>query len=234
MNDSHTQHGFLERISHVHVNWADIQHKLSDMAHRHPVAIARIKDTFDKTLVILSLPFILPLFVLIALAIKAESRGPVFFTQERTGLNAKIFKIYKFRTMTDDACKNDDAVVQSQKKDLRHTQVGRFLRRLSIDELPQLLNVLKGDMSLIGPRPHARYHDELFLSINEDYAKRFRVKPGLTGWAQVNKCRGLIENAEQVRLRTQYDNEYIDHWSLRKEIMIMFKTVLIVICGDNM
>lgn len=233
MTQQNAKKTYLSNTTHCPVNWVDVQDTMSSTAHLRQINGAFLKATFDKICIILSLPLVIPLCILVALAIKLESKGSVLFTQERTGLNAKTFTIYKFRTMTEAACKNDVQVEQSQKKDMRHTKVGRFLRRLSIDELPQLINILKGDMSIIGPRPHARYHDELFLGLDKDYAKRFRVKPGLTGWAQIHGCRGMIENSQQVHLRTQYDNEYIDQWNLRKEVIILLKTVLIVIGGDN-
>lgn len=194
--------------------------------------VLHVKRFFDTIAILLSLPLWLPVMALTALAVKIDSPGPVFFRQKRTGLHGKVFWIFKFRTMHDNASRNDTAM-QSQANDQRHTRIGRFLRRSSLDELPQLLNVLKGDMSLVGPRPHARYHDKLFLQYAHGYAQRFRMRPGLTGWAQAHGQRGLLETHEQVQRRTDYDNDYIEHWSAWKEIVILFKTVWVVIKATN-
>lgn len=191
-----------------------------------------VKRGFDLLAVLLSAPLWLPFMALLALAVKLDSRGPVFFKQVRTGLHGELFKIYKFRTMHDTISKQDTQR-QSQADDRRHTRMGRLLRRSSLDELPQLLNVLAGDMSLIGPRPHARYHDQLFLQYANGYARRFRVRPGLTGWAQIHGQRGLLETQEQVQRRTDYDNAYIDGWSLRRDALILLKTVRVVIKATN-
>jgi len=223
---------YLETLSLGSFSWHEVQQVIARAKTPPSMAMLATKSFIDSAAVVLSLPFVLPLFAILALVIKLDSKGAVFFKQERTGLDGKTFYIYKFRTMTEAAC-GDSKASQSQQNDQRHTRVGRFLRRTSLDELPQLINVMRGEMSIIGPRPHARYHDKLFLSSVPNYAKRFRVKPGITGWAQVNKCRGFIESHEQIAERTRFDNEYIDNWSMAKEIAILFKTVWVVISAVN-
>lgn len=191
-----------------------------------------VKRGFDGFVVLSAMPVIVPVCLLAALAIKLDSRGSVLFRQTRTGLNGQTFSILKFRTMTESAG-DDQSATQSRENDARHTRIGRFLRKTSLDELPQLLNVLKGDMSLVGPRPHAQYHDKLFLQSVPGYAQRFRVLPGLTGLAQVNGCRGFIEEYEQIRQRTDYDNEYAERSSLWLDIAILLKTAKVVIKATN-
>jgi putative colanic acid biosynthesis UDP-glucose lipid carrier transferase len=223
---------YLDKLSPIHLNMEELRDRIME-AGNPPTLLMRVsKELMDKLVVLIALPLLLPLLAVIAVAIKLESPGSVFFRQRRTGMNGEIFNIYKFRTMTETASE-DLKASQSKRHDLRHTKVGRFLRRTSLDELPQLLNVLKGEMSIIGPRPHARYHDELFQSANEDYVKRFRVKPGITGLAQVNGCRGFIENAQQLHDRTWFDNEYIEHWSLAMEVKIFFKTFWVVLIAKQ-
>ncbi len=198
-----------------------------------PTVTMRITKSFIDTLVVIaSIPVAVPLFFFLAVLIKLDSKGDIFFKQTRTGLDGKTFEIFKFRTMTQ-VSGDDNTASQSQANDIRHTRMGRILRRTSLDEMPQLINIARGEMSLIGPRPHARYHDQLFLNSVDSYSKRFRVKPGVTGWAQVNRCRGFIETHDQIANRTYYDNDYIDNWSLLKEITILFKTVWVVIRAFN-
>jgi len=223
---------YLETISVGSLPVEDIRRAI-DNAKRPPSLTMRITKSFIDTLtVVLSLPVTIPLFLFIAALIKLDSKGDVFFKQTRTGLDGETFEIFKFRTMTQNADKDGQAK-QSQANDTRHTRMGRILRRTSLDEMPQLINIAKGEMSLIGPRPHARYHDQLFLSSVSTYSKRFRVKPGVTGWAQVNRCRGFIETHDQIADRTYYDNDYIDNWSFIKEVTILFKTVWVVIRAFN-
>lgn len=168
----------------------------------------------------------LPLLLCIALAVRVESGGPVIFKQRRTGHRGRIFTIYKFRTMT--VAEDSAEVRQATRNDSRVTAVGALLRRLSLDELPQFLNVLKGDMSLVGPRPHALAHDELYGSQIPTYADRFRAKPGLTGLAQVNGLRGEVRDLRCMRDRIAADNLYIDSWSLGLDIAILARTLLII------
>lgn len=167
---------------------------------------------------------LLPLLALISLAILAESNGPVLFRQRRTGRDGRTFVIYKFRTM--DVLEDGDDVVQATKNDCRTTAVGRFLRRTSIDELPQLLNVLKGEMSLVGPRPHAVAHDQYFLQMVPAYKLRFHCKPGITGLAQINGFRGEIRDIRHMEDRIARDLEYIETWSLFQDIRILVLTAI--------
>jgi putative colanic acid biosynthesis UDP-glucose lipid carrier transferase len=162
--------------------------------------------------------------MIIALAIKLDGKGPVLFRQRRHGWNHEIIEVLKFRTMTE---QEDGAEVpQATRNDKRVTKVGRFLRRTSLDELPQLFNVLKGDMSLVGPRPHALSHNDHYSKILEDYACRHRVKPGITGWAQINGFRGETAEPEMMMRRVKYDLEYIENWSIPFDLEILFMTPL--------
>ena len=170
--------------------------------------------------------FLAPTLLLIALAIKLDSRGPVLFVQRRTGLNGVPFRVYKFRSMS--VADDGDVVKQATRNDSRVTRVGRFLRRSSLDELPQLLNVLKGDMSLVGPRPHALAHDEYYGSNIADYHKRFRARPGITGLSQVKGFRGETETVADMEQRIRFDNLYIESWSILKDIWILVSTAVIV------
>ncbi len=165
-----------------------------------------------------------PLMLLAAVAIRLESPGPVLFRQKRRGFNGRTFHIYKFRTMH--VMESDGPVHQARRNDPRITRVGRILRRLSIDELPQLFNVLKGEMSLVGPRPHAIDHDTIFERRVRRYARRRKVLPGITGWAQVNGYRGETDTREKLIRRIEYDLEYIERWSIWFDIYIILLTVL--------
>lgn len=190
---------------------------------------AVVKALLDYTLAGLGLVLLAPLFAVVAIAIKLDSPGPVFFRQRRYGRNSRIFRIYKFRTM---AVAEDGAhVKQAEQNDPRVTRVGRLLRRTSIDELPQLINVLTGDMSLVGPRPHALAHDQLFENQLDQFSRRRRVRPGLTGWAQVNGFRGETRTAEDIRSRMQHDLYYINNWSIWLDIEIMTRTVFVLFRG---
>ena len=168
---------------------------------------------------------------LTAIAIKLDSPGPVIFRQNRKGFNGKQFVIFKFRTMT--VQENGPTVVQVTHEDPRVTAIGRLLRSASIDELPQLLNVLLGDMSLIGPRPHALAHDSYFENILCDYAFRHHVKPGITGWAQCNGARGATPSIEHISNRVKLDLWYINNWSLWLDIQILVKTFFEVLRKRN-
>jgi Undecaprenyl-phosphate glucose phosphotransferase len=166
----------------------------------------------------------LPLLLLIALAIRLDSPGPVLFRQRRYGFNQQAFRIFKFRTMTT----TDDGgiIIQARRNDPRITRIGRMLRRYNLDELPQLLNVIAGQMSLVGPRPHALAHDQEFQRKIALYARRHNVKPGITGWAQVNGLRGMTDTDEKMARRVAFDHWYIDNWSFWLDIAILFRTVL--------
>lgn len=172
-----------------------------------------------------------PLILLIALAIKLEGKGPVLFKQQRHGFNHKVFKIYKFRTMV--VQEDGDTIAQARAKDPRVTRLGAILRRYSLDELPQIFNVLKGDMSLVGPRPHALAHNHQYALTIENYSGRHKVKPGMTGWAQVNGYRGETSEKELMAERVRFDLEYIDNWSLWFDIKIMALTFAAVLFPKN-
>ncbi|MFD1252090.1 UDP-glucose:undecaprenyl-phosphate glucose-1-phosphate transferase [Devosia equisanguinis] len=165
-----------------------------------------------------------PLLLIVALLIRLDSPGPVLFRQRRRGFNGQEFSIYKFRSMT--VTEDGGDVRQAQKNDARVTRLGAFLRRSSIDELPQLLNVLRGEMSLVGPRPHALVHDEELTQKAADYAFRRRIKPGITGWAQVNGYRGDTSTPHAIEGRVLCDLYYIDNWSLALDLWIILLTVL--------
>ena len=178
-----------------------------------------------------ALTFCLPVIIVAAIAIKLDSRGPVIFRQKRNGFNSRQFVMYKFRTMT---VEEDGAqVTQATRDDPRVTNVGRLLRSASIDELPQLVNVLRGDMSLIGPRPHALAHDSHFETLLRDYAFRHHVKPGITGWAQCNGARGATPSIEDISERVKHDLWYINNWSLWLDIQIILKTMFEVLRKRN-
>ena len=202
-------------------------------AHRRPLEGwgAVMKEVEDRLLSGLALLFLAPLFLVIAIAIKLDSRGPVFFRQRRHGLNHSVFHIYKFRTMTvqDDG----ETVAQATKDDKRVTKVGKFLRRSSLDELPQLINVLLGDMSLVGPRPHALAHNIQYADLISNYVGRHKVKPGITGWAQVNGFRGETDTDEKMAGRVALDLYYIENWSLWLDFKILFLTVFAVLFPKN-
>lgn len=174
----------------------------------------------------LALLVFLPLLCCIALAVRLESHGPVIFKQRRTGHRGRVFTIYKFRTMT--VTEDAGSVRQATRNDARVTAIGGLLRRLSLDELPQFLNVLKGDMSLVGPRPHALAHDDLYAGLVPAYVDRFRTRPGLTGLAQVNGLRGEVQDLRCMRDRVAADNLYIESWSLGLDIAILARTALII------
>ena len=178
----------------------------------------------DVTGAALGLLLLAPLLVLLALVIRLDSPGPVLFRQTRKGLNGQVFRIYKFRTMR---VLEDGAVVrQATRGDARVTRIGRILRSTSLDELPQLLNVLSGEMALVGPRPHALAHDEFYSREISGYDQRFRVKPGITGWAQVNGARGETPTLDHMRLRIELDLWYVQHKSIALDLTILARTVV--------
>ncbi|MBR9829732.1 MAG: undecaprenyl-phosphate glucose phosphotransferase [Oceanospirillales bacterium] len=167
---------------------------------------------------------IVPLCLVIAVVIKLTSPGPVLFKQYRTGANGKNFKVYKFRTMKVHQ-ENNGQVTQASRQDPRITPLGAFLRRTSLDELPQFYNVLQGRMSIVGPRPHALAHNEYYMDLVESYMKRHKVKPGITGWAQVNGLRGETDTLEKMESRVEHDLWYINNWSLWLDLRIIFWTI---------
>jgi putative colanic acid biosynthesis UDP-glucose lipid carrier transferase len=182
------------------------------------------KSLLDKVLGTVILLIALPVLLILALGVKASSPGPVLFTQPRHGLNGREFRIFKFRTMLMHE-ENTGTVTQAVRSDPRVTRLGAFLRRTSLDELPQLLNVIRGEMSLVGPRPHAVVHDLFFMEHIAGYTDRHAVKPGMTGWAQVHGYRGSIESIESMRKRLEHDRWYIRHWSPLLDFKIMWLTV---------
>jgi len=190
-----------------------------------------VKRGVDILLSLALLACLSPFLLAVAIAIKLDSPGPVLFRQTRRGFNGRPFRIFKFRTMT--VMENGDIVRQAQKQDPRVTRVGYWLRRLSIDELPQLLNVFSGDMSLVGPRPHASAHDHYFTSVIEKYAFRHHVKCGITGWAQVRGARGETDTLDKMQRRVELDLWYINNWSLWLDFAILIRTVFVVVWGKN-
>ncbi len=187
-----------------------------------------LKTIFDWFAAFLIAFITLPLTLLIALLIKLSSPGPVLFRQQRHGLGGEAIEIFKFRTMQQHR-EQSGQVTQARKQDSRVTWIGRFLRRTSLDELPQLINVLKGEMSLVGPRPHAIEHNEVFKSRIPRYMLRHKVKPGLTGWAQVNGYRGITDTPEKMAMRIEHDLWYIQNWSLWLDLKILLMTPLVMI-----
>jgi putative colanic acid biosynthesis UDP-glucose lipid carrier transferase len=183
---------------------------------------SRRKRVLDVTIALTALLFLFPLLLGLALLIRLESPGPVMFRQRRGGLGGRSFVIYKLRTMR--VFKDEGPVKQATRNDSRITPLGAFLRRTSLDELPQLINVLRGDMSLVGPRPHAIDHDLLFSAALPNYTLRTAVKPGLTGMAQVSGLRGEIRNLEAMAKRIELDLKYIENWSLLLDVRLIWMT----------
>lgn len=190
-----------------------------------------VKRAIDLVGAFAGLIALLPLLIFTAVAIKLDSPGPILFRQRRCGFNDREFRIFKFRTMT--VLEDGPTVDQAAQSDSRVTRVGKWLRRMSIDELPQLLNVLNGSMSLVGPRPHAVTHHNHFNKLIGNYAFRHHVKPGLTGWAQVNGHRGATPTPAEIKRRVEFDLWYIDNWSLRLDFLIMLRTFVEVIRARN-
>lgn len=194
-----------------------------------------VKRIEDLILLALILPFALPIMLGAAMAIKLDSPGPVFFRQDREGFNNRRFAIWKFRSMQVDQLEYD-AIHQASRHDPRITRIGRVLRATSMDELPQLINVVRGDMSIVGPRPHApstRAGSRLFGEIVGTYAARHNVKPGLTGWAQVNGWRGQTDTEEKLVRRLEHDLHYIEHWSVPFDLYILLRTIWAVLAQRN-
>lgn len=197
--------------------------QLSDGARR--LGRARLKRFVDIVGASLGLLLLGPFLLLISVLIKLESKGPVLFRQRRTGYDGVSFTIYKFRTMA--AAEDGPIVLQATRHDCRATRLGRFLRRASIDELPNLINVLRGEMSLVGPRPHAVAHDRYWSMLVPEYEGRFMTKPGLTGFAQVEGFRGETPNIESMAARVSHDLNYIRNWSFWLDLRIIGRTLLI-------
>ena len=194
-----------------------------NVASRAAPSRSRCKRLLDIAVAAALLLLLSPVFVAIALCIRAESKGPAFFRQSRGGLRGRPFTIYKFRTMR--VMENGEQVLQARRRDPRITPLGAFLRKTSMDELPQLINVLKGDMSLVGPRPHAVAHDREFQERLPIYIERFAAKPGITGLAQVRGFRGETLTLESLEERLSADLEYIERWSLIGDVRLLIATL---------
>jgi putative colanic acid biosynthesis UDP-glucose lipid carrier transferase len=192
--------------------------------HGHRAVVKRLMDV---TLAGLLLPALAPIMLVVALLVRWTSPGPVVFKQRRYGLNGEPIMIRKFRTMT--VIEDGPSIVQAARADARMTRVGSFLRRYSLDELPQLFDVLQGTMSLVGPRPHAIAHNELYRKLIKGYMVRHKVPPGITGWAQINGLRGETRTLDQMESRVLYDLEYLRRWSIKLDLQILARTALRVL-----
>ncbi|WP_454736989.1 undecaprenyl-phosphate glucose phosphotransferase [Cupriavidus necator] len=190
-----------------------------------------IKAIFDRTFAALVLIALSPLFLIIGILIKRDSPGPVFFKQERLGMDGRVIHVYKFRSMKVHA--EHGTVTQATKGDSRITPIGAFLRRTSLDELPQFINVLKGEMSVVGPRPHAMAHNNMYKEQLDFYMLRHRVKPGITGWAQINGYRGETDTLDKMAKRVEHDIFYIRNWSFWMDLRIIFWTAFKGWTGRN-
>ena len=196
---------------------------------------AMVKRAEDLLLTIPILVLLSPVMLLTAIAIRFDSPGPIFFRQPREGFNNRLFEVLKFRSMTHEDSQVD-AIEQAKPGDKRVTRVGAFIRKTSIDELPQLFNVIRGDMSLVGPRPHApstRAGGRLFGEVVQTYAARHKVKPGITGWAQVCGFRGETDTEDKLVKRLEHDLHYIENWSVGFDLYILLRTVFAVLLPKN-
>jgi len=190
-----------------------------------------VKRASDIVLSAAILALVAPLLIGLALLVKLTSPGPAIFRQRRYGLDGEEIVVYKLRSMT--VTEDGEVVRQATRSDSRITPLGAFLRRSSLDELPQFINVLQGRMSIVGPRPHAVAHNELYRKLIKGYMQRHKVRPGLTGWAQVNGLRGETESVEKMKARIDFDLDYLRNWSLRLDLYIIAKTAWIVLKGQN-
>ena len=190
-----------------------------------------LKRTIDILLATFAIVVLSPIMVLIAIAVKLSSPGPILFRQRRYGLNGHEITVYKFRSMT--VLEDGDTIIQASRNDSRVTAVGKLLRKTSLDELPQFVNVLQGRMSIVGPRPHAVSHNEIYRKVIDGYMLRHKVKPGITGWAQVNGYRGETDTLDKMQQRVKYDLDYLKNWSLGLDLQIIFKTPFVLIGGNN-
>jgi putative colanic acid biosynthesis UDP-glucose lipid carrier transferase len=190
-----------------------------------------VKRATDMVLAAIILVLISPVMLAVAIGVKLSSPGPVFFKQKRTGLDGEEIKVFKFRSMTTQD--NGDVVRQATRGDARITRFGAFIRKTSLDELPQLFNVLLGTMSIVGPRPHAVAHNEQYRKIVQAYMVRHKVRPGMTGWAQVNGHRGETDTVDKMAARVHYDLEYLRNWSFALDLKIIVRTVRVVLFDRN-
>lgn len=212
-----------------------IQARLDDLAGIPVVAVCEtpfsgtnglVKRISDVVIASMILILISPILLILAIGVKLSSSGPIIFQQRRYGLDGQDIIVYKFRSMT--VTENGDKVVQATRNDQRITPFGRFIRKTSLDELPQFINVLQGRMSIVGPRPHAVSHNEMYRKLIKGYMIRHKVKPGITGWAQVNGYRGETESIDKMKARIDYDLDYLRHWSLSLDMKIIAKTIALV------
>lgn len=228
---------FIPEFRDMHL----LNHRMSEVAGHYAIdlsvtpmngmaqVIKRLEDIFVGGLISL---LILPVCIGISIAIKITSPGPVLFKQYRTGANGRQFKVYKFRSMEVHE-EDSGTVTQARQGDPRVTKLGAFLRRTSLDELPQFYNVLQGRMSIVGPRPHALAHNEYYKDLVESYMWRHKVKPGITGWAQVNGLRGETDTLQKMERRVEHDLWYIDNWSLWLDLRIIFLTIFKGFTNEN-
>ena len=194
-----------------------------------------LKNVFDRVVAATAIVALGPVMLVVAAAIRLESKGPVIFKQKRYGFNNELIEIYKFRSMYTDRC-DVHATTLVTKGDPRVTRVGRIIRKTSLDELPQLFNVLTGQLSIVGPRPHAtqaKAANTLYEQVVDGYFARHRVRPGITGWAQINGWRGETDTREKIEQRVKYDLDYIDHWSLMFDVSILARTPLALLKSEN-
>jgi len=224
----------MDGYLHRRMQWSEFGDvtiiQLREEPMNNPVSKA-LKRGFDIILSLLFLILIYPwVWLIVAIGIKISSPGPILFRQKRTGYTGHDFYCLKFRSMKVNV---DSDKIQATANDPRKTKFGDFLRRSSIDELPQFINVLKGDMSIIGPRPHMLSHTDQYSELISDYMVRHLVKPGITGWAQVNGCRGETKTTEDMKRRVENDIWYIEHWSIWLDFEIFFKTIAQIIRGDE-
>ncbi len=223
--------------SEVLANAFAVQHTVLDAANINaPSALddsvyASLKRALDLFVAVPALIVLAPVMAMIALFIKLDAKGPVLFRQTRHGLNGRPFDIIKFRSMS--VLENGDVIRQASRNDARVTRFGWFLRTFSLDELPQLLNVISGEMSIIGPRPHARAHDEMYSRLIDSYALRHNMKPGITGWAQVHGLRGETPTLDIMRARVDYDLWYVNNANIALDIEILFRTAFEVFRRRN-
>ncbi len=221
----------MPELSHAPIREAALWHDRAVLTvHHRPLGgwSSTVKRAEDLVLGGIMVILLAPLMLIIAALVKLDSPGPALFRQPRQGFNQNIFTVLKFRSMTHTVVP-DGEVRQAVRGDARVTRLGRILRRTSLDELPQIFNVLRGDMSLVGPRPHAIVHNELYSGLIDDYLGRHRVQPGITGWAQVNGLRGETETLDKMQRRVEHDLTYIDNWSVLLDLKIIFYTALSVL-----
>ncbi|NOY63117.1 MAG: undecaprenyl-phosphate glucose phosphotransferase [Gammaproteobacteria bacterium] len=217
----------------LHSHWINLGSVPTISVHESPCTgvdgwLKRLEDIVLSSFILI---FIAVPMLVIAAGVKLSSPGPVLFKQRRYGVDGKAIRVWKFRSMT--VCDNGDTVVQAKKGDIRVTPFGAFLRRTSLDELPQFMNVLLGEMSIVGPRPHAVAHNEEYRKLISGYMLRHKVKPGITGWAQVNGWRGETDTLDKMEKRVEYDLNYIRNWSLWWDLKIVFRTVFTGFSGKN-